>query len=76
VWVGNAMLHSAKDFEASIRIAFSQTSFSDSWPIKIQISSLVIHIHPQITQLHQSLLELIKHSAREDTSTPFKKILF
>jgi len=28
VWVGNALLQSAKDFEANVGIAFSQTSLS------------------------------------------------
>jgi hypothetical protein len=72
VWVGSALLHSAKYFEANVGIAFSQTSLSYSW-YKIHICSFAIQIHPETTQLHHSQLELIKHSAeREDISKPFK----
>ena len=55
VWVGNALLHSAKDFEASVGIAFSQTSFSDSCPILIHtISSLTVQFNNHSPTRHST----------------------
>jgi len=62
VWV---WWDSANDFEASVSIAFSQASLSDSWPIPIHIFSLAIHVPPQTTQLHHSHSVLNKHSAKK-----------